>query len=57
MGNGNWATDPGLLQKVLTVYFQMVSFAAKRSDVVPRVRRRRGRGRDLPRGSAADGGA
>jgi hypothetical protein len=31
MGNGNWATDPGYAQKVLTVYFQMVSFAAKRS--------------------------
>jgi Mannosyl-glycoprotein endo-beta-N-acetylglucosaminidase len=30
MGNGNWATDPGYAQKVLTVYFQMVSFAAKR---------------------------
>jgi hypothetical protein len=29
MGNGNWATDPGYAQKVLTVYFQMVSFAAK----------------------------
>jgi hypothetical protein len=29
MGNGNWATDPGYSQKVLTVYFQMVSFAAK----------------------------
>jgi flagellum-specific peptidoglycan hydrolase FlgJ len=31
MGNGNWATDPGYSQKVLTVYFQMVSFAAKHS--------------------------
>lgn len=31
MGNGNWATDPGYAQKVLTVYFQMVSFAAKHS--------------------------
>jgi hypothetical protein len=31
MGNGNWATDPGYAQKVLTVYFQMVSFAAKRA--------------------------
>jgi peptidoglycan hydrolase CwlO-like protein len=31
MGNGNWATDPGYAQKVLTVYFQMVSFAAKNS--------------------------
>ena len=30
MGNGNWATDPGYSQKVLTVYFQMVSFAAER---------------------------
>jgi len=29
MGNGNWATDPGYSQKVLTIYFQMVSFAAK----------------------------
>jgi Mannosyl-glycoprotein endo-beta-N-acetylglucosaminidase len=29
MGNGNWATDPGYAQKVLTVYFQMVSFAAR----------------------------
>jgi hypothetical protein len=32
MGNGNWATDPGYAQKVLTVYFQMVSFAAKRAS-------------------------
>jgi peptidoglycan hydrolase CwlO-like protein len=31
MGNGNWATDPGYAQKVLTVYFQMVSFSAKRN--------------------------
>ncbi len=31
MGNGNWATDPGYAQKVLTIYFQMVSFAAKHS--------------------------
>ena len=31
MGNGNWATDPGYAQKVLIVYFQMVSFAAKHS--------------------------
>jgi hypothetical protein len=31
MGKGNWATDPGYAQKVLTVYFQMVSFAAKHS--------------------------
>ena len=31
MGNGNWATDPGYAQKVLTVYFQMVSYAAKHS--------------------------
>jgi predicted nucleic acid-binding Zn-ribbon protein len=31
MGNGNWATDPGYSQKVLTIYFQMVSFAAKRA--------------------------
>jgi hypothetical protein len=29
MGNGNWATDPGYAQKVLTIYFQMISFAAK----------------------------
>ncbi len=32
MGNGNWATDPGYAQKVLTVYFQMVSFAAKHAS-------------------------
>ena len=32
MGNGNWATDPGYAQKVLTVYFQMVSYAAKHSS-------------------------
>src|SRR3954447_2528430 len=32
MGNGNWATDPGYAQKVLTVYFQMVSFAARHSS-------------------------
>jgi mannosyl-glycoprotein endo-beta-N-acetylglucosaminidase len=31
MGNGNWATDPGYSQKVLTIYFQMVSFAARHS--------------------------
>ena len=31
MGNGNWATDPGYAQKVLDVYFQMVSFAARQS--------------------------
>jgi predicted nucleic acid-binding Zn-ribbon protein len=31
MGNGNWATDPGYAQKVLTIYFQMVSFAARRA--------------------------
>jgi len=31
MGNGNWATDPGYAQKVLVVYFQIVSFAAKHS--------------------------
>jgi hypothetical protein len=31
MGNGNWATDPGYANKVLTVYFQMVSFTAKHS--------------------------
>jgi peptidoglycan hydrolase CwlO-like protein len=28
MGNGNWATDPGYALKVLTVYFQMLSFVA-----------------------------
>ena len=28
MGNGNWATDPGYALKVLTVYFQMVSWTA-----------------------------
>jgi peptidoglycan hydrolase CwlO-like protein len=28
MGNGNWATDPGYAIKVLTVYFQMLAFAA-----------------------------
>jgi peptidoglycan hydrolase CwlO-like protein len=28
MGNGNWATDPGYALKVLTVYFQMLAFAA-----------------------------
>jgi hypothetical protein len=32
MGNGNWATDPGYAQKVLTVYFQMVSYAAKHNS-------------------------
>jgi hypothetical protein len=31
MGNGNWATDPGYAQKVLTVYFQLVSYAAQHS--------------------------
>jgi len=31
MGNGNWATDPGYAPKVLTVPYQMVSFAAKRN--------------------------
>jgi hypothetical protein len=29
MGNGNWATDPGYAPKVLIIYFEMVSFAAK----------------------------
>jgi len=29
MGNGNWATDPGYAQKVLTTYFQMVAYAAQ----------------------------
>jgi peptidoglycan hydrolase CwlO-like protein len=29
MGNGNWATDPVYAHKVLTIYFQMVSHAAK----------------------------
>jgi hypothetical protein len=28
MGNGNWATDPGYAVKVLTVYFQMLAYAA-----------------------------
>jgi flagellum-specific peptidoglycan hydrolase FlgJ len=27
MGRGNWATDPGYAQKVLTVYGRMVAFA------------------------------
>ena len=31
MGNGNWATDPGYAPKVLTLYFQMVSFATRDS--------------------------
>ncbi len=31
MGNGNWATDPGYSEAVLTIYFQMVSYAAKHS--------------------------
>jgi hypothetical protein len=30
MGNGNWATAPNYAQSVLTIYFEMVSFAAKR---------------------------
>lgn len=28
MGNGNWATDPGYAIKVLTIYFQMIAYAA-----------------------------
>ena len=28
MGNGNWATDPTYALKVLTVYFQMLAYAA-----------------------------
>jgi flagellum-specific peptidoglycan hydrolase FlgJ len=32
MGNGNWATDPNYAPKVLTVYFEMVSFAAHHSS-------------------------
>ena len=31
MGNGNWATDPTYASKVLVIYFDMVTFAAKRS--------------------------
>lgn len=30
MGNGNWATDPGYSPKVLSLYFQMMSFATRR---------------------------
>ena len=30
MGNGNWATDPEYAPKVLGLYFEMVSFAARR---------------------------
>jgi hypothetical protein len=32
MGNGNWATDPGYAPKVLTVYFEMASYAAHHSS-------------------------
>jgi hypothetical protein len=31
MGNGNWASDPMYASKVLVVYFDMITFAAKRS--------------------------
>ncbi|HEX5587194.1 MAG TPA: glucosaminidase domain-containing protein [Acidimicrobiia bacterium] len=31
MGDGNWATDPGYAPKVLTLYFQLVSFATRRA--------------------------
>jgi peptidoglycan hydrolase CwlO-like protein len=31
MGNGNWATDPNYASKVLVIYFDMVTFAARRS--------------------------
>ncbi len=31
MGNGNWATDPGYSPKVLTLYFQLMSFATRRA--------------------------
>jgi hypothetical protein len=31
MGNGNWATDPTYASKVLTIYFDMVTFAARRT--------------------------
>jgi uncharacterized coiled-coil protein SlyX len=31
MGNGNWATDPGYAPKVLTLYFQLMSFATRRA--------------------------
>ncbi len=31
MGNGNWATDPTYASKVLVIYFDMVTFAARRS--------------------------
>ncbi len=31
MGNGNWATDPTYASKVLVIYFDMITFAAKRS--------------------------
>ena len=30
MGDGNWATDPEYAPKVLTLYFQMMAFAARR---------------------------
>jgi hypothetical protein len=29
MGNGNWATDPGYAPKVLTLYFQLMSYATR----------------------------
>jgi hypothetical protein len=31
MGDGNWATDPGYAPKVLTLYFQLMSFATRRA--------------------------
>jgi peptidoglycan hydrolase CwlO-like protein len=31
MGNGNWATDPTYASKVLVIYFDMVTFAARRN--------------------------
>jgi hypothetical protein len=31
MGNGNWATDPNYASKVLVVYFDMVTFSARRT--------------------------
>jgi len=31
MGDGNWATDPGYAPKVLTLYFQLMSYATRRA--------------------------
>jgi hypothetical protein len=31
MGAGNWATDPGYAPKVLTMYFQLMSYATRRA--------------------------